>query len=63
MIQPSKKTSRERSREDRAQKLRQNLEGQPEAMEQYFIEKEEARVQDKSFEARYKRMMRGPGGR
>lgn len=61
-VQPSKKTSRERNREERARKLEQNLEGREEAMEQYYTDKEESRVQDKSFEARYKRMLRvGPG--
>ena len=63
-IQPSKETSRERSREDRALKLEQNLETQLELIEEYYTEKEDARVQDKSFEARMKRMARGggPGG-
>lgn len=61
-IQPPKKTSRQRSREDRARKLEQTLEGRDEAMEQHYIEKEESRVQDKSFEARFKRMLKvGPG--
>lgn len=59
---PAKKTSRERSREDRALKLEANLEGRLEAIEQYYTEKEESRVEDKSFEARMKKMARGSGG-
>ncbi|KAG7345912.1 hypothetical protein IV203_004979 [Nitzschia inconspicua] len=58
-IQPSKKTAKERSREDRALKLEENLAGQAQAMEDYYAEKEKAKVLDNSFEARYKRMMRG----
>ena len=63
-IRPAKKTSRERSREDRALKLEEKLETRLELIEEYYNEKEEARVQDKSFEARMKRMARGggPGG-
>ena len=47
-----------------ALKLEQNLENRLELIEEYYTEKEEARVQDKSFEARMKRMARGggPGG-
>lgn len=61
-IAPSKKTSRERNREKRALKLEENLEGQAQAMEDYYTEKQAAKVQDKSFEATYKRMIRGGGG-
>ena len=63
-MRPAKKTSRERSREDRAQKLEQNLESRLELIEEYYTTKEDARVEDKSFEARMKRMARGggPGG-
>jgi hypothetical protein len=66
-VQPSKKTARERNRHDRAQKLEENLAGQDQAIEGYYAEKQEAKVQDKSFESIYKRMMRsggtGGGGR
>jgi hypothetical protein len=58
-ILPPKKTSRERSREDRANKLEEKLETRLEQMEEYYTEKEESRVQDKSFEAHYKRLLRG----
>ena len=63
-IQPSKKTAKQRNRQDRADKLNANLQSQAAQIEEYYQEKEESRVQDKSFEARYKRMMRGgaPGG-
>ena len=60
-IQPPKKTSRDRNREERARTLEKALEGREEAMEQYYTEKEESRVQDKSFEAKYKRMLRNAG--
>lgn len=56
---PPKKTSRERSREERAKKLDEQLETQQEKMEEYYTEKEASRVQDKSFEAEYKRLLRG----
>ena len=58
-ILPSKKTSRERNREARAKKLEANLETRLEKMEEYYTEKEASRVQDKSFEAHYKRLLRG----
>mmetsp|Transcript_18911 Transcript_18911/g.38844 ORF Transcript_18911/g.38844 Transcript_18911/m.38844 type:complete len:162 (+) Transcript_18911:255-740(+) len=64
-MRPSKKTSRERNREERALKLEQNLETRLELIEEYYTQKEESRVQDKSFEERMKRMARGgsgPGG-
>ena len=61
-MRPAKKTSRERSREDRATKLEENLEGRVEAIEQYYAEKEESKVEDKSFEARMKRMAKSSGG-
>jgi hypothetical protein len=63
-MRPNKKTSQERSREDRALKLEQNLETRLELIEEYYSEKEASRVQDKSFEARMKAMTRGggPGG-
>ena len=63
-MRPSKKTARERNREDRALKLERNLENRLELIEEYYTEKEASRVQDKSFEARMKRMARGggPGG-
>lgn len=60
-IQPKKKTARERSREERANKIEQNLETRLETMDQYYTEKEASRVQEENFEARYKRMMRGSG--
>ena len=55
-MRPNKKTARERSREERAQKLEQNLETRTEKMEEYYLEKEASRVQDKSFEAYFKRL-------
>jgi hypothetical protein len=61
-LKPSKKSSRQRSREERAQKLEDNLAGQAQAMEEHYAEKQQAKVQDKSFEAKYKRMIRGSGG-
>jgi hypothetical protein len=61
-VQPPKKTSRERNREERAKKIEANLETRLEKMEEYYIEKEESRVQDKGFEATFKRLARGPGG-
>jgi hypothetical protein len=60
-VQPSKKTSEQRSRQTRADKLQDNLSTQKQQMETYYKEKEQARVQDRSFEARYKRMIRGVG--
>eukprot|EP00536_Pseudo-nitzschia_multiseries_P006888 jgi/Psemu1/286753/fgenesh1_pg.153_\ len=63
-VKPAKNTSRERSREERAERLEKNLEGRLEAIEEHYSEKEASRIQDKSFEARMKRMARGggPGG-
>eukprot|EP00980_Cylindrotheca_fusiformis_P021247 scaffold8173_cov105-Cylindrotheca_fusiformis.AAC.3 len=58
---PPKKTSRERNREERAKKLDEQLETREEKMEEYYVSKEESRVQDKSFEAHYKRLLRGGG--
>ena len=60
-LQPSKKTSRERSREQRAQKIETNLSNNRQAMEEYYVEKEQSRVQAQNFEARFKRML-GKGG-
>jgi hypothetical protein len=56
---PPKKTSRERSREGRVKQLDEQLESSQEKMDEYYTEKEESRVQDKSFEANYKRLLRG----
>jgi hypothetical protein len=62
-LQPSKKSKRQRTREERAKKLEENLAGQMQAMEEYYEEKQQGKVQDKSFEARYKRIIRsGSGG-
>jgi hypothetical protein len=61
-LRPSKKTSQQRNREERALKLQENLAGQAQAMEEYYAEKAQAKVQDKSFQAKYKRMMRSSGG-
>ena len=55
-IFPPKKTARERNREERAQKIEEKLETRLETMEEYYVEKEEARVKDKGFEAVYKRL-------
>jgi patatin-like phospholipase/acyl hydrolase len=61
-MSPSKKSSRQRTREDRATKLEESLGGQKELIENYYEEKVKSKVQDRSFEARYKRMTRGVGG-
>uniref|UniRef100_A0A7R9ZNN0 MRPL25 domain-containing protein n=1 Tax=Craspedostauros australis TaxID=1486917 RepID=A0A7R9ZNN0_9STRA len=66
-MQPKKKTSRERTREERAQKIEKNLETRLDKMEEYYANKETLKVKDTSFEAKYKQMMRsgargGPGG-
>eukprot|EP00934_Nitzschia_sp_Nitz4_P005841 Nitzschia sp. Nitz4//scaffold167_size49223//34706//35179//NITZ4_007039-RA/size49223-processed-gene-0.61-mRNA-1//-1//CDS//3329538287//5831//frame0 len=58
-VKPPKKTKRERNREERAKKIEENLETRLEKMDEYYTEKEQARIQDKGFEAHYKRMMRG----
>ena len=60
-MKPSKKTARERNREERALKLEQNLEKRLELIEEYYTEKEASRVKDKGFEARMKRMAKGGG--
>jgi len=64
-LQPSKKTSRQRSREQRAQKIETTLQTSRQTMEDYYSEKEQSRVQAQNFEARFKRMLgkgNGPGG-
>lgn len=61
-IRPSKKTSRERSREERAQKIEANLETRLEKMEEYYSTKEESRVKEKGFEAMFKRFSKGGTG-
>ena len=58
-IQPNKKTSRARSREERAQKIETKLETRLENMEEYYTEREDSKVLDQSFEAKYKRIQRG----
>jgi hypothetical protein len=58
-MQPSKKTSRERSREERARSLEDHLETRLEKMEDYYVEKEESRIKEKGFEAIYKKMAKG----
>lgn len=60
-IQPSKKTSRERTRDERAKKIEENLETQMEKMEEYYLEREESRVQDSGFEATFKRLKGSSG--
>jgi hypothetical protein len=55
-IQPSKKTSRERSRAERAMKIQDNLETRLEKMEEYYSGREESRVQEKGFEETFKRL-------
>mmetsp|Transcript_24809 Transcript_24809/g.46337 ORF Transcript_24809/g.46337 Transcript_24809/m.46337 type:complete len:161 (+) Transcript_24809:408-890(+) len=63
-IQPPKKiTKRIQHRQERAQTIEQNLQQQQQLLDNYYTEKEQARVQDKSFEARFKRMLRVGGGR
>jgi len=62
-IQPAKKTSRQRNREDRAKKLEASLETRLEKMEEYYTEREESRVQEKGFEAMFKRVNKGGVGR
>ncbi len=62
-IRPSKKSSRDRNREERAQKIEANLETRLAKMEEYYTAKEESRVQEKGFEATFKRLSKqGPGG-
>jgi hypothetical protein len=58
-MQPAKKTKRERTREDRAKKLEEALETRTEKMEDYYAQKEGSRVEEKGFEAYYKRLIRG----
>lgn len=55
-IQPSKKTSRERSRAERATKIQENLETRLEKMEEYYNQREASRVQERGFEATFKRL-------
>ena len=61
-IRPKKKTKRERTREERAEKIEKNLESRLEKMEEYYVNKESIRVKDMSFEAVHKRMLRSGGG-
>jgi hypothetical protein len=61
-IRPSKKTSRERSREERAQKIEAHLETRFEKMEEYYSEKEASRVKEKGFEAKFKQLSKGSLG-
>ena len=58
-IQPNKLSKRQRNREERAQKIESNLETRLEKMEEYYLEKEQSKVLDQSFEARFKRINRG----
>lgn len=60
-IFPPKKTARERNREERAQKIEEKLETRLEVMEEYYAEKEEARIKDRSFESSFKRMSTSQG--
>ena len=60
-IRPKKLTKRERTREERAQKIEKNLESRLEKMEEYYTNKEAERVKDMSFEAVHKRMLRSGG--
>ena len=62
-IRPKKGTKRERTREARAQAIEQELATQPEKMEEYYTNKEQLRVQETSFEAHYKRLLRTGGSR
>ena len=55
-IQPSKKTIRERSRAERATKIQENLETRLEKMEEYYNQREGSRVQERGFEATFKRL-------
>jgi hypothetical protein len=56
-MQPAKKTKRERNREDRAKKLEDALETRTDKMQDYYNQKEESRVEEKGFEAYYKRLI------
>lgn len=58
-IKPSKGTSRQRNREDRAKKIEENLETRLDKMEEYYTNKEQSRVQEAGFEATFKRLTRG----
>mmetsp|Transcript_47294 Transcript_47294/g.52885 ORF Transcript_47294/g.52885 Transcript_47294/m.52885 type:complete len:171 (+) Transcript_47294:81-593(+) len=61
-MKPSKQTKRARTREDRALKLENELESVDSVIEQYYTDREESKIQDKSFEARVKRMAKSSGG-
>jgi hypothetical protein len=56
-IKPKKLTTRERNREGRALKLEEALETRVEKMEEYYVKKEELRVEEDSFEANFKRVV------
>ena len=58
-MRPSKKTARQRNRGERAEKLEANLESAGELIDQYYADREEAKIEEKGFEARVKRMARG----
>mmetsp|Transcript_23034 Transcript_23034/g.35048 ORF Transcript_23034/g.35048 Transcript_23034/m.35048 type:complete len:156 (-) Transcript_23034:86-553(-) len=58
-MKPNKKTSRARTREERAQKIESNLETRLEKMEEHYVEREEAKVKAEGFEAKFKLIMRG----
>jgi hypothetical protein len=57
-IRPKKKTSRERNREDRARQVEEQLESSQEKLEDYYNHKEGIRVEETSFEAHYKKMVK-----
>ena len=57
-IRPKKKTSRERNREDRARQVEEQLESSQEKLEEYYINKQDIRVEETTFEAHYKKMVK-----
>lgn len=52
-----KKTSRQRNREQRAQKIEKNMEGMDQRIEEYYAAKHAAKPPD-TFENRYKKLMK-----
>jgi hypothetical protein len=57
-IRPKKKTSRERNREDRAKQVEEQLESSQEKLEEYYNHKQDIRVEETTFEAHYKKMVK-----
>lgn len=60
-LQPSRKTSRQRTREQRATKIELSLQQNLAQVEEYYTTKEQSRVLEQNFESQFKRML-GKGG-